>query len=906
MPANLSSFDWWLSTLAEYLMHPIIMILLCLISIFVVLGNLLVVSAIWHEHQLHSVTNYLIASLAAADCLVGAVVMPFSIISEIVIGSWTFGETWCDLWHSFDVLASTASIMNLCAISLDRYLAITDPISYPSRMTSKRVALLIVSLWTCSSLISFPAILWWRAVKGGPLELVSPSSEPSMISLVNTTTIEFIDQDSDTRTKTEPEFKCVFTDDPYYLLFSSFISFYGPLCVMLYAYYRIYKAAVQQTRFLKHGSKQVMIGRSKKKKRSRNLSDRSSHGTGSNMKPNDNSCDGISNFDSYNDQHLVLRAHRGGGGPSSGSARRGSIGEVSKASNHNQYKDIGHRETVASAKVTVKSLNGEQQQLRIKSQRFDSNLDGLSLQECANHTGDKSQETALVDDKFDKTVEVRTDTNHPKPSQAKPMFSFINNRSASVDVSAVHCKSSSNNCDSSSDTSTESYGTGSIASVMFRPQTKNGPIADEDNPKPMSRVVDEINLEKFTPISSARLNDQRVQPTKHRHRASCGDPTQLHCKGTGSSSIGGLKASKTLNIKSWVKLARSRALTNDRSEDQDCEMKPPPSLIPLMMMNSDTSTESSTASGAIKKQTSGSAACQKDPNRTDSQVKSEDNNRSDGGWTSGYCDQSVHVSIQISSSHFRNTSDTKSIATENRTGKNPGFIDNQVSESKGNEKGQILYYDSNKLIQSIVDLSAIHYIDCANSNKPSRTLECGTEVVESLENQQFNSTESSNQRQANNRVMHNNIASQNKTVGKKLSKLAKERKAAKTLGIVVGVFILCWLPFFVMNIVVALCGTDCIYKLQVIVPVITWLGWLNSAMNPVIYACWSRDFRRAFRRVLCTWVEFVCPYERLNLAKRLKLKKSSNYSAHDAYSQRNISMKGVQTSSMTSRRQLDS
>ena len=76
---------------------------------------------------------------------------------------WIFGENWCDGWHSFDVLASTASILNLCVISLDRYWAIKEPMSYPAKMTGKKAAVLIVIVWLCSSAISFPAIAWWRA-----------------------------------------------------------------------------------------------------------------------------------------------------------------------------------------------------------------------------------------------------------------------------------------------------------------------------------------------------------------------------------------------------------------------------------------------------------------------------------------------------------------------------------------------------------------------------------------------------------------------------------------------------------------------------------------------------------------------------------------------------------------------
>ena len=44
-----------------------------------------------------------------------------------------------------------------------RYWAITDPMTYPAKMTDKRAAILIMIVWICSSTISFPAIAWWRA-----------------------------------------------------------------------------------------------------------------------------------------------------------------------------------------------------------------------------------------------------------------------------------------------------------------------------------------------------------------------------------------------------------------------------------------------------------------------------------------------------------------------------------------------------------------------------------------------------------------------------------------------------------------------------------------------------------------------------------------------------------------------
>ncbi|VEN60470.1 unnamed protein product [Callosobruchus maculatus] len=185
----------------------------------------------FHFRYLHTPTNYFIVSLAVADCLVGLVVMPFSALYEVLGHTWFFGAEWCDVWRSLDVLFSTASILNLCVISLDRYWAITDPIAYPMRMTKVKSAILIAGVWVCSSAISFPAIAWWRAVRTSPI----------------------------------PAFKCPFTEHLGYLIFSSTISFYLPLFVMLFTYFRIYRAAVAQTRSLRLGTKQILLGSEEKK-----------------------------------------------------------------------------------------------------------------------------------------------------------------------------------------------------------------------------------------------------------------------------------------------------------------------------------------------------------------------------------------------------------------------------------------------------------------------------------------------------------------------------------------------------------------------------------------------------------------------------------------------------------------
>ncbi|XP_063051883.1 adrenoceptor alpha 1Aa [Engraulis encrasicolus] len=82
----------------------------------------------------------------------------------------------------------------------------------------------------------------------------------------------------------------------------------------------------------------------------------------------------------------------------------------------------------------------------------------------------------------------------------------------------------------------------------------------------------------------------------------------------------------------------------------------------------------------------------------------------------------------------------------------------------------------------------------------------------------------------------------------RLLKFSREKRAAKTLGIVVGCFILCWLPFFIVlpigSMFPAYRPSESVFK------VTFWLGYFNSCMNPLIYPCSSPEFKRAFLSLL--------------------------------------------------------
>ncbi|NP_001106761.1 D(2) dopamine receptor [Gallus gallus] len=175
-------------------------VLLTLLIFVIVFGNVLVCMAVSREKALQTTTNYLIVSLAVADLLVATLVMPWVVYLEVV-GEWRFSRIHCDIFVTLDVMMCTASILNLCAISIDRYTAVAMPMLYNTRYSSKRrVTVMIAVVWVLSFAISSPILFGLNKAD---------------------------------------EKECIIAN-PAFVVYSSVVSFYVPFIVTLLVYVQIY------------------------------------------------------------------------------------------------------------------------------------------------------------------------------------------------------------------------------------------------------------------------------------------------------------------------------------------------------------------------------------------------------------------------------------------------------------------------------------------------------------------------------------------------------------------------------------------------------------------------------------------------------------------------------------------
>lgn len=102
------------------------------------------------SRQLHTPTNIILLSLAVSDFLLGLLLMPAEIIRNT--GCWFLGDLTCSFYNSLSFVITSASVGDMVLISADRYVAICDPLHYPTRVTERRVKVIVCLCWLSSLL----------------------------------------------------------------------------------------------------------------------------------------------------------------------------------------------------------------------------------------------------------------------------------------------------------------------------------------------------------------------------------------------------------------------------------------------------------------------------------------------------------------------------------------------------------------------------------------------------------------------------------------------------------------------------------------------------------------------------------------------------------------------------------
>ncbi|XP_031573176.1 octopamine receptor-like [Actinia tenebrosa] len=147
-------------TLSEVLKSPktaLTAVFLVLLMLCTLVGNFLVIWTIFTTRRLRFSAFFFVASLAVADFLVGLVVLPISLAYHLTFemtGRWILGSFTCKAWLLFNFWFCSASVLNLCLVSWDRYIAVTSPLHYKAHMSDTRVRKMIIISWTLSFSLS--------------------------------------------------------------------------------------------------------------------------------------------------------------------------------------------------------------------------------------------------------------------------------------------------------------------------------------------------------------------------------------------------------------------------------------------------------------------------------------------------------------------------------------------------------------------------------------------------------------------------------------------------------------------------------------------------------------------------------------------------------------------------------
>ncbi|KAM9495235.1 trace amine-associated receptor 1-like [Clarias gariepinus] len=221
------------------LFRVLLYMLFGLVVILTVFGNLFVILSIVHFKQLHMPTNYLVLSLAVTDLLLGGFVMPPNVIRSVE-NCWYFGTLFCKIHNSVNISLCTASIINLCFISVDRYYAVCKPLLYQTIITPFVTMIMISICWSVSFTVGFGGIFFGLNI------LVTENFHNEIFGC---------------------EGGCVLLQSAASSTASSLLVFYFPGIIMISIYTKIFRVAKKQAKLIQDSKNKArsMISKEEKK-----------------------------------------------------------------------------------------------------------------------------------------------------------------------------------------------------------------------------------------------------------------------------------------------------------------------------------------------------------------------------------------------------------------------------------------------------------------------------------------------------------------------------------------------------------------------------------------------------------------------------------------------------------------
>uniref|UniRef100_A0A9J8AZG5 Opsin 4xb n=2 Tax=Cyprinus carpio TaxID=7962 RepID=A0A9J8AZG5_CYPCA len=142
--------------------HYIIAFFILIIGTLGVTGNALVMFAFYSNKKLRSLPNYFIVNLAVSDFLMAITQSPMFFIN-CLFKEWMFGELGCKIYAFCGALFGITSMINLLAISIDRYVVITKPLQTIQWSSKRRTSLAILCIWLYSLAWSLAPLIGWSS-----------------------------------------------------------------------------------------------------------------------------------------------------------------------------------------------------------------------------------------------------------------------------------------------------------------------------------------------------------------------------------------------------------------------------------------------------------------------------------------------------------------------------------------------------------------------------------------------------------------------------------------------------------------------------------------------------------------------------------------------------------------------